>query len=90
MDVPRYKFDRYKQRRERGEWMEEGARNDSRWLSGGVPDPTYLLTLSLSFSLSPLSSTPAMEHARSTVHYRGTPFRSTAVWGRFDCLPSYF
>lgn len=51
MDVPRYKFDRYKQRRERGEWMEEGARNDSRWLSGGVPDPTYLLTLSLSLFL---------------------------------------
>lgn len=64
MDVPRYKFDRYKQRRG---WM--GARNDSRWLSGGVPDPTYLLTLSL------LSSTPAMEHARSPL--TGTPFRST-------------
>lgn len=54
-----------------------GARNDSRWLSGGVPDPAYLLTLSL------LSSTPAMEHARSPL--TGTPFRFDGCSLRLPC-----
>lgn len=47
-DVRRYKFERYKQRQtiEVEEPRDGGMQNDSRWLSGGVPEPAYLLTLS--------------------------------------------
>lgn len=60
-----------------GERGDGRARNDSRWLSGGVPEPAYLLTLS------------SRVHPCAETRTRPITGNTSVPWGRFDRFASY-